>query len=91
MRRRSEVTRKSDAQIERETAWKWARRAVDSGKCYDATGDLKWLLRFEDYKHEALEHAALVQDCGKTACAVQKWMERECRAAKRKGKSRRRR
>lgn len=54
-----EVTSKSEAAIERETAMKWAARALACQKRYDETGALRWLLRAESYRHEAIEHAAL--------------------------------
>lgn len=58
-----EVAQKSDRQIERETALKWADRAVACyHRCAAATTARereRWLLRAESYRHEALEHAAL--------------------------------
>lgn len=67
----AEVVAKTEEQIERETAEKWAACAV---ACYRqaskavkkasgmnrASGE--WLLRAEDYRHEALEHGSLAED-----------------------------
>lgn len=69
---RREVARKSDAAIELETALKWAGRAVACRERYARTGRAAWLLRARDYAHEALEHAALVGDYGRTAAEVQR-------------------
>jgi hypothetical protein len=64
----SEVKAKTEAQIETETAIKWAARAV---ACYrhakestDQKEQIKWILRGEDFRHEAIEHASLVGDQG---------------------------
>jgi hypothetical protein len=51
-------------QIQTETAWKWASRAAASFEnCVNST-DIKQVTCFaigEEYFHEALEHAALVE------------------------------
>lgn len=80
-RRRSDVASKSAAQIERETASKWADRAIDCFAKFEATGDAKWLVRGEDMKHEAVEHAATVGDYGKTAGRIQRMIERAVRSS----------
>ena len=59
-----EVTGKSDSQISVETAYKWAQRAVVAYSQFAKTGEIEWLIRAEDYRHEALEHASLVEDAG---------------------------
>lgn len=61
-----EVLSKSEGQIQRETANKWASRAIACYKLYARTGDLCWLVRAEEYKHEAVEHAAVADDSLKT-------------------------
>ena len=76
-----EVREKSADKIERETARRWAARAT---ACYARSrgeGGVRWLLRAEDYRHEALEHAALAEDGG---CLVGE-IERELRAVRPKG------
>jgi hypothetical protein len=69
-----EVSSKTDKDIEEETAWKWASRAVACYKNFVATNDKKWLLRVDSYSQEALEHAALVRDGGATVGQVEKAM-----------------
>ena len=54
-----EVTTKSEVALERETAKKWAERALACRKQYEKTGQIKWLLRAENYAHESIEHGAL--------------------------------
>lgn len=68
---RREVRSKSDAAIERETAFKWAGRAVACYEEYAATGDVDWLRRGDDYRHEALEHAGTIGDRGATVRVIQ--------------------
>jgi len=60
----AEVQTKSESVIEAETACKWAARAV-------ACARLGQEARFVHYFGEALEHAALVGDFGKTVGEVQ--------------------
>lgn len=59
-----EVLHKTDSQINVETAYKWAARSVVAYVQFTKTEGIEWLLRAEDYRHEALEHAALVGDGG---------------------------
>lgn len=72
---RREVATKSDRDIERETAQKWTVRAI---ACYERAAKAsgvartKWLMRADDYRHEALEHGALVEDFGKTVAKIQR-------------------
>ena len=57
-----DISEKSLAQIQKETAWTWASRAA---ACYEKlakTGDWKWKTDAEEYRHEAVEHAALIGD-----------------------------
>jgi hypothetical protein len=74
---------KSDAAIERETAKKWLKLALDCYAEYDETGDTEWLVRATSYRDEAMEHAALIGDHGRTVGAVQRRFERECKRQKR--------
>jgi hypothetical protein len=71
---RDEVLAKSDRQINVETAYKWAARAVVSFSEFARTKSLEWLLRAEDYRHEALEHAALVGDDGELTSHLERAM-----------------
>lgn len=74
---RKEVATRTDKAIERETALKWAYRAV---ACWEraakARDPLPWILRAADYKHESLEHAATVGDHGRTLSKVEKILDR---------------
>jgi hypothetical protein len=70
-----EVNTKSDGEINRETAKKWALRALACyGNAKKTTGATRqeWLLRAADYSHEALEHAALIGDGGRSVGALEK-------------------
>ena len=70
-----EVTTKSDGAINRETAVKWALRALACyGNAKKTTGATRqeWILRAADYSHEALEHAALIGDGGRSVGALEK-------------------
>lgn len=79
-----EIAAKSEAAIERETALKWAGRAVACYRRYITTGDERWQVRAHDYRHEALEHAAIIGDHGRTAAAIQKRLDHAMK--KRKGR-----
>ncbi len=61
---KQELSQKNLQQIQTETAWKWASRAAASFEhCIAAEGTKKlacWSCG-EEYFHEALEHAALVE------------------------------
>lgn len=71
----AEVQEKSEQQIESETAHKWAARAIACFQLHHTTGELRWLLRGNDNRHEALEHAALVEDGGATMLALSQEMD----------------
>ena len=75
-----EVHAKSDATIERETAQKWLARAVAC--CRERTtasgaAREEWSRRAWEYRAEALEHAALVGDGGRTVAAIEGEIDRE--------------
>jgi hypothetical protein len=59
-----ELRDKTLEDIQRETAWKWASRACAAFQKASEQKSLKdavkWLLEAEEYKHEAIEHAALI-------------------------------
>lgn len=75
-----EVRTQSDAQVECSTAEKWAGRAVACYRMYASSGKVTWLIRADRYREEALEHAAVVGDCGKTVMAIQKEIDRQARS-----------
>lgn len=70
-RTKPEVLAKSDAEIEAETARNWLQRSLDCYTLYHHTRDLEWLSRARSGEDEALEHAALVRDFGKTVKAIE--------------------
>lgn len=65
-----EVARKTEAQLERETALNWTARAKACFEHVRSSKDLGWLQRGRDYHHEALEHGALVHDGGKLVARI---------------------
>lgn len=58
----TELSEKTDSDIQTETAYKWASRAIVCYRLFRATKKLRWLQRAEDYRHEAIEHASLADD-----------------------------
>lgn len=59
---RKELNEKSLEQIQKETAYKWASRALAARELFDQ--DQQFILDYNEYVHEALEHAALVEEDG---------------------------
>lgn len=57
---RKEIREKTLDQIQRETAYKWASRALAAREMFE--DDQQFILDYAEYTHEALEHAALVDD-----------------------------
>jgi hypothetical protein len=86
-----EVASKSDATIELETAKKWAARAIAAYRMFVRNGARGYFERYVNYKHEAIEHAATVEDHGRTAGRVQREIERRIREINYDGPRRRRR
>jgi hypothetical protein len=79
---RRELNERTREQIEEETAYKWAARAVAAYENHvrapsDAT---TWLLDADSYMHEAIEHAALADRTGDVLWNVRRWV-RQCGAA----------
>ena len=72
----TEVQDKTEEEIETETAFKWASRAIACFQLHKETKLIKWLLVAEDYRHEAIEHAALVKDDGKIYKQVTKEIDK---------------
>lgn len=57
-----ELEEKSHGEIEKETAEKWGARAVAAYQKAQTGGSedgVTWLRKGDDYRHEALEHAAM--------------------------------
>ena len=66
-----EIQEKDSAEIDIATAYSWGSRALAAYKLYDETKELKWLLAAEEYGNEAIEHAALAKNKGKTLKAIE--------------------
>lgn len=70
----------TDAQVQRSTALIWVKRALRYRKHAERECGEKrceWWSRYEDARHEALEHAALVGDRGKMVAHVQAMVDRK--------------
>ena len=50
----AELQAKSLAQIEQETAYTWASRALAAMQLFQSTGDMKWLLTWRSLADEAV-------------------------------------
>lgn len=65
-----EVKEKTKQQVDIDTAHKWANRAIAclliAKQTEEGKERLKWIDFADDYRHEALEHAATADDDGKT-------------------------
>lgn len=76
-----EVQEKTTKEINESTAYTWGSRAAACYKLAAEQSDERkrdqWLLRAEDFKHEALEHAALVEDGGRLVGEIQKLVNPE--------------
>jgi hypothetical protein len=59
---KKEITTKSLNTIQKETAYKWASRAMAAKEMFSFNS--QFMLDYNEYVHEALEHAALVEDEG---------------------------
>ena len=73
-----EIGKKSRAEIEAETAWKWAARAAAAYVYYETGRTVRsnehWLADATDYYHEAIEHAALADHSGTLLREVRRWV-----------------
>jgi hypothetical protein len=54
-----EIRQKHREQIEEETAYKWAARAVAAYRAFRSSNRASWLRDSENYYNEAIEHGAL--------------------------------
>lgn len=74
-----ELQTKSPSDIEKETAYKWCSRALASvlllKEAKTSKEALSWRLKAEDFRHEAIEHAALVEDDCKTVKKLTRVMQ----------------
>ncbi len=71
---RRELAIKTRNEIEEETAYKWAARAVAAIEVYLTDGGLRWRLDAEHYLDEAFEHGALADGSGRVLAAVREWV-----------------
>lgn len=72
-----EIATKSAAAIERASALKWADYALAARALHRRTKEAQYARRAEDYRHEALEHAALAEDGGKTLRRIERLLARK--------------
>jgi hypothetical protein len=71
---RAELAVKTRQQIEEDTAYKWAARAIAANLNYEQTRNLRWLRDSADYLHEATEHAVFADSDGAVLRRVRQWM-----------------
>jgi hypothetical protein len=69
----AELLNKSREQIERETAFKWAARAVAAYQLSQGYTSI-WARDAVTYADEAVEHAALADSTGEVLRQVREWM-----------------
>lgn len=72
---RCEVADKTRDQIEEETAYKWAARAVAAYERHAKSDGAMWLRDAVTYFDEAVEHAALADRSGLVLHAVRQWVD----------------
>jgi hypothetical protein len=70
---RLEVSQKTLKEIERETAWKWAARAVAAYELW-VGGNRAMYHDACTYLGEALEHSVFADETGETLQAVRAWV-----------------
>lgn len=56
-----EISAKPLHQIQKDTAYTWGSRGIAAYKKYLDTKKLPWLFDGDEYYHESVEHAALVE------------------------------
>lgn len=75
-----EIAQKTYVQIQTETAWKWAARAAAAYEMLmlpeTEKDKVDWWMEAEEYRHESLEHAALIEDNGNLVQQVQKSLDK---------------
>jgi hypothetical protein len=72
-----ELKTKTLDQIQRETAIKWAGRALAARQLGLENNDQQLLSDSNEYVHEALEHAALVEDSGEFLVEIKKELTKD--------------
>jgi hypothetical protein len=71
---RLELSQKTLKDIERDTAWKWAARAVAAFQLWNEKGAPELYRDSLTYWGESLEHAVFADETGETVRAVRNWM-----------------
>jgi hypothetical protein len=76
---KEELKEKSYLDIQKETAWKWASRSAASYELAIEEKDIHRKVAIfqvaEEFYHEAIEHAALYEDCGKLLSELDKELD----------------
>ena len=76
---KQEILQKTHEQIETEAAYTWASRACAAFEFALSARDFKeylyWLELYNDFKHEAIEHSALVEKSSKLLSTILQLME----------------
>lgn len=90
-----EISEKSAIQINKETANTWAARAIAystaAKEAEPGSGRAAELLRgYDDARHEALEHAALAEDYGKTVGRIERIIDASVKTSGHRPRIRRR-
>ncbi len=57
-----ELSTLSRGEIDRATAIKWGVRAVAAMRMYRQSGSLRWFAQSVEFEHEAIEHAACLDE-----------------------------
>jgi hypothetical protein len=71
---RLELSQKTLKDIERDTAWKWAARAVAAYQLWGGGGDPTLYRDFLTYAGEAFEHSVFADETGETLRMVREWV-----------------
>lgn len=71
----AELANKTRKQIEEETAYRWAARAIAAFQLsVNSQQHERWMRDAADYYHEAVEHAALADESGDLLRRVRQWV-----------------
>jgi hypothetical protein len=66
-----ELTENSYAEVQRDTSFKWAARAIVKYNDFERSGNIEDFLTGDEYRHEAIEHSAEVRDQGATMAEIE--------------------
>ena len=79
-----EIVEKSPETINRESAMKWRQLSIESYKEYAKTAHENSIIKAEQFRDEALEHAALSGDFGRLVGKIERDLNAARRDARRK-------